>query len=217
MVSILLVPPRMRRLLPLALTATLLSACTMTPQARTGTILGGVAMGAAGMVAMSMGPVDSDNNGSNDYILNDNLGAYMLGSMLITGGIALLIAGLTASEREPARAHPPLDPRYAMQAPAAPVAYGAPPSTAMGMSMSMRAPEPAFAPPGAFEVDTDSARLPELPATPEVLRIAKQVRLATANGRCDHAWSMWTQLSTLDTSYAVALRHGPVMARCPAQ
>jgi len=84
---------RLAALLALAATT---SACTMSREAKTGTILGGVATTAVGALVYSQGPVDSDMDGINENPLNDNLGAYMLGSVLVAVGLGLVIGGLAA-------------------------------------------------------------------------------------------------------------------------
>src|SRR5436190_18487922 len=84
----------------LALLATTTSACSMTTQGKTGTVLGGVATTAVGALVYSQGPVDSDGDGINENPLNDNLGAYMLGSVLVAVGLGLVIGGLVAPTKE---------------------------------------------------------------------------------------------------------------------
>jgi hypothetical protein len=166
--------------------------CTMSKAGRRGTIVTGVATAAlGGFVISTGGPVDSDGNGVNDTVLNDNWGAYDLGSALFLAGLAIIVAaGASREPVEPAATAP--------TAPTPPVF--APASELLG-------------PPGAG-LEMLRPRLPELPATAEVIQLAKQIRSASANGHCDAVWTMWIDLEKLDADFARALREGPVMARC---
>ena len=146
------------------------------------TVLGGV--------VYSHGPVDSDGNGHNDWVLNDNLGAYLAGGALVMTGLALLIGGVTAETHEP-----DADVQAILRA-------------------QRMQPAPArvtFAPPS---VAVPTVALPEMPASAQVLRLGQQVRSASMRGDCAGAWIMWQQLNALDVDYAEAVRSGPVMAPC---
>ena len=69
-------------------------------------------------------------------------------------------------------------------------------------------------PPGYVEQPT---ALPELPATPEVLHLAQQVRALAGDGHCAAAWATWQRLDAADHAYAIALRDGGSMAACAGQ
>lgn len=159
--------------------------CRVSPAGKTATIVSGIGLGVVGGVVMSQGPVDSDGDGTNEWFLNDNLGAYLGGTVLLIAGLALLGGGLAAEVEEEREVIGPLP-----VAPAAHVTFAPP---------SLRAP---------------SVALPELPASPPVLRLGQQVRSASMRGDCAGAWIMWEQLAAIDVDYADALRAGPVMAPC---
>jgi hypothetical protein len=179
-----------RRSVLLCIIVACASGCRLSPGGKTAVIAGGVGASLGGVMWMNQGPVDSDGDGSNEWLLNDNLGAYMGGSVLLMMGLGMLIAGLVADTTEPT-------PRMFTTAAVMPVAP--PPSVT------------AFAPPSS---GSERAALPELPATPEVLRLGQQIRSAASRGDCDGAWHMLTMLDALDNRYAEALRNGAVMAPC---
>jgi hypothetical protein len=62
--------------------------------------------------------------------------------------------------------------------------------------------------------ETAPARLPELPASPEVLRLAQQVRSLGAAEQCHAAWATWRQLDALDHAYAKATLANDIMSSC---
>jgi hypothetical protein len=76
------------------------SACTMSSNGRRATIAGGVATTLAGGLVYSMAPVDADHDGINQNPLDDNLGAYMLGTAMIICGVGMLVGGIAADEVE---------------------------------------------------------------------------------------------------------------------
>ncbi len=174
--------------------------CTnLSREGRRGTIAAGAIISASSIFVIRSGANDSDYDGVNENPLNDDWGAYMAGTGLLLAGLGMLVGGLASSEEQPDRTVTYMPP----VAPPVPVAP---------------AYQPMLAAPGAtqtVEVERVSlVALPELPATADVLRLAKQVRSASIHGRCDAAWIMWTDLQKLDGTYATALRAGPVMARC---
>lgn len=186
--------PGMLRRAPLvalvALVAT--SGCTMSKQGRSGTIVAGLGISAASMLVIASGANDSNHDGTNETFLNDDWDAYATGTVLLLTGIGVLVAGLASDvEPDPVTYLPPAS---AYPLPPAPVVVEA-----------TRTVEITRVP---------VVPLPELPATADVLRLAKQVRSASTTGRCDAAWIMWTDLQRLDRAYAIVLRDGPVMARC---
>jgi hypothetical protein len=70
-------------------------------------MVGGTAMAVAGLVIARPTPVDSDNNGTNDFFLHDDYSGLLPGTLLFLGGMALLIAGLNARDPEPPAYQPP--------------------------------------------------------------------------------------------------------------
>jgi len=172
----------------------------MSREGRTGTMLAGAGLTVGSIFVMQSGATDNDHNGVNDTALDDNWGAYFAGSAMMIAGIGVLVAGLTSTE-EPA--------------PDRTVTY-LPSAASMPMTPAPIAAEPAVgAPEQVVEIEkVPVVALPELPATADVLRLAKQVRSASTHGRCDAAWIMWTDLQRLDAAYARALRDGPVMTGC---
>jgi hypothetical protein len=162
------------------------SACTVTRAQRRTAIIGGIASAAAGALVFSQGRVDSDNDGFNENPLNDNHEVYLIGAALFTGGMALLTAGLTAGEKEETAA------------------------------LAMRAAAIRVEPPGppGLAYAEQRASLPELPATPEVLHMAQQIRALVSDGHCAAAWATWQRLDAVDHAYAIALSRG-VMGACP--
>ncbi len=51
-----------------------------------------------GGVLMETSAVDSDSDGSNETVLNDDLSQGFLGALLVVGGIVMIVAGLTADD-----------------------------------------------------------------------------------------------------------------------
>lgn len=188
----------------LAVLATLVagSGCTLSQSGRNGVLVGGAVITAASVLVIRSGANDTDHDGVNDYALNDDWGAYMAGTAMLLGGLGLFVAGLASSaEHEPDRT-------YATPVAATPTPVWQPPAAADPAN------EPAAAAQIAGAERVALVALPELPATAEVLRLAKQVRSASSHGRCDAAWIMWMDLQKLDATYARALRDGEVLARC---
>jgi hypothetical protein len=173
------------------------SGCTMSAGARRGTIVTGTVMALGGVLLAQSGQTDNDHDGYNDTVLDDNIFAESAGVLLVAAGVGMLLGGLVAQE-EPERAE---------------IAYRVPP-----VAISAPAPTTFASAPGAMQTmeieRVPLIPLPEVPATADVLRLAKQVRSAASHGRCDAAWIMWMDLERLDASYARALREGPVLARC---
>jgi hypothetical protein len=91
------------------------SACAMSTGAKSGSILGGVALGVTGMVMMNDSVVDADHNGVNEWPLDDNLAEKFGGFLAVAAGLALMCAGITA--RTVDESAPPPAPVTAMQAP----------------------------------------------------------------------------------------------------
>lgn len=100
-----------RRVVPL-LVAVLLatSACRMQRSSRNVVLGASGALAVGGLLVARQGPVDSDSNGRNDFILNDNLGAYVLGGALVIGAAALFLGGATAVVTDDEVAGPPPTP-----------------------------------------------------------------------------------------------------------
>jgi hypothetical protein len=175
----------------------------MSSGARRGTMIAGAAMSATSILLIRSGANDSDHDGVNENFLNDDWGAYYLGSALFLAGITTLLVGV-ASREETLEAS---------------VTYH--PSAAQ-IDTQTYVPAPTFDPvpedaPPAQTVELHRrpiAALPEMAATDDVVRLAKQVRSAATFSRCEAAWIMWIDLQKLDAGYARALRDGPVMARC---
>jgi hypothetical protein len=143
----------------------------------------------AGIVVAHPTPVDQNHDGINQTALDDNYSGLVPGTLMVIAGAILIAAGASATEPVPA-------PTFAYAPPPPPPSY-------------------AFAPPSAAVQLPADTMLPELPATPEVLRLGQQIRSAVQLGHCDAAWTMWRALAQRDASYAVALHAGPVMAACP--
>jgi hypothetical protein len=198
------------------------SGCTMSRDGRRGTIITGGVMTATSVLLIRSGETDNDYNGVNDTILDDDWGAYLLGTALLIAGVTVLVGGLASSEEPqvdrsvtylPSAAASPPPPisssMYSSSAPGATMELAEPAGTPL-------APMPSTAEPTqVVEIERRPVvPLPELPATADVLRLAKQVRSASTHGRCDAAWIMWMDLEKLDATYARALRDGRVMARC---
>jgi hypothetical protein len=173
----------------------------MSSGARRGTMIAGAAMSATSILLIRSGANDSDYDGVNENFLNDDWGAYYLGSALFLAGITTLLLGVASREET-------VDPT---------VTYH--PSSAQ-IDAQTYVPAPTFDPvpeaaPTQIELERlPIAALPAMPATDDVVRLAKQVRSAATFSRCDAAWIMWMDLQKLDAGYARALRDGPVMARC---
>lgn len=199
----------LRHVSVLLLVALVGSGCTMSRDGRRGTIIAGAALTATSVLLISSGANDSDYDGVNETVLDDDWGAYMLGSSLLIAGVGLLVGGVASSEP------PEVDRTVTYLPPPAPVPVApvfAPMPGAPGQTDI--APN-AMAPTQIVAVErAPLVALPELPATADVLRLAKQVRSASAHGRCDAAWIMWMDLQKLDAGSARALRDGPVMVRC---
>ena len=176
------------------------SGCATTPQARAVSLLGGAALAVGGVLVVQSGAVDADHNGKNEFILDDNLGAYAAGSLMVVAGAAAVLGALVS--------HEPAEP--------APVVYARTPAPTVWATPSM--PEASVMVPDVAPSITVErvpvVPLPELPATESVLRLAKQVRSAASHGRCDAAWIMWMDLEKLDRVYARGLRDSRVMANC---
>lgn len=175
----------------------LATGCRLSPAGKSAVVGAGVISTIGGVAMMAGAGVDSDGDGANENILNDDLGAGLMGMGLVAAGLGMLIGGLAAETTEPRE---PL-PRSAF-------VYGPAPYT------------PVMGPPGTVGLsvgDPPASRtpLPELAATEQVVRLAQQVRSASARGDCAGAWAMWDQLDAVDVTYADALRAGPVMAPCP--
>jgi hypothetical protein len=77
------------------------SACRMSGSARTALVVSGAAVAVGGVAVAQSGAVDSDNNGTNDYAINDDFGKYALGSALVLGGLAMVLTGVTAQSPAP--------------------------------------------------------------------------------------------------------------------
>jgi hypothetical protein len=73
-----------------------LSACSVSHEHRTHATLGGGALVVAGLLIARPKPVDSDQNGRNDFFLNDDYSGFVPGSLMVIGGLVLLLAGLSA-------------------------------------------------------------------------------------------------------------------------
>lgn len=191
----------MTRASALVLAAVLASSgCTMSASSRRTVTLAGVATSLGGVLVMRAGANDSDGNGVNDTVLNDDFRKYYAGSLMFVVGIAAVLGALTS--REPSEPAPVL--AYVPPPPLPDTTFAQPPDAAPA------APEAPIVTVERVPV----VPLPELPATAAVLRLAKQVRSASTHGRCDAAWIMWLDLERLDAGYARALRDGPVMTRC---
>lgn len=169
----------------------LVSGCGMTSRNRPAATVAGFAVTAlgVGLIAAGSDPIDSDDNGVNDFSFNDNHAGPVIGALLVLAGLGTAITAIASSERAPATA-PTLTTPAAAPPAAIPAGPGA--SSAGGL------------PP-----------LPELPATATVLRLAKQVRSIAHRGECRAAQSTLIELASYDADYARALAAGPVMAPCP--
>jgi hypothetical protein len=102
--------------------------CSVSHEYRTHATVGGSALAIAGLFVARPKPVDSDMNGRNDYFLNDDFSGFIPGTLMVIGGLALLIAGLNAREpvEEPAIQPQPqpvtiLQPTVPVQPPLAPL------------------------------------------------------------------------------------------------
>lgn len=170
----------------------LASGCGTMARNRPAAAVAGFAVAALGVGLIASGPeaVDSDDNGVNDFSLNDNYASPVFGSILLAAGLGIAITALVSSEPAPAAA-----PALTLAAPATPAT--------------------APAGPGAPLAEGPLPPLPELPATATVLRLAKQVRSIAHRGECRAAQATLIELASYDADYARALAAGPVMAPCP--
>ena len=85
------------------------TACGVSHEHRAHATLGGGALAIAGLVIARPRAVDSDLNGRNDNFLNDDYSGVIPGTLMVIGGLALLIAGLSAREPiEPIESPPPV-------------------------------------------------------------------------------------------------------------
>lgn len=156
--------------------ATSTSACTMSRDARTTTVVGGIGTTILGVAVARSYAVDSDGNGRNDNPLNDDFGQLLLGPVLVGAGIVLFAAGAAADEPATIEPLPPPPPIVAA---------------------------PHVAP---LPVDIGARDLPAYPVSDDVLRLALQARSLTARHHCDAARSVITRIDASDASYAAALR-----------
>ena len=167
----------------------------MTSRGRTASVAGGLALVAIGAIVATPTEVDSDHNGRNDWILNDDFSGLFPGALMVAGGITLVIAGLTSSSAEEKPAAAPVI------APAAP-------------GLTVTAAPTAVTAPTAPIAAAAAAPLPELPVNEPTLRAGKQIRAAATFGQCEHAWVMLRGLRDAQPAYAAALVDGPVMSPC---
>jgi hypothetical protein len=174
----------------------------MSSGGRRGTMIAGAAMSATSILLIRSGANDSDYDGVNENFLNDDWGAYYLGSALFLAGITTLLVGVASREET-------VDPSVTYHPSAAQI------DAQTYVPAPTFDPVPADAPAQAIELQRlPIVALPERAATDDVVRLAKQVRSAATFSRCEAAWIMWMDLQKLDAGYARALRDGPVMARC---
>ena len=165
----------------------------MTSGGRKTLVVGGLVVATAGVFVAQPTAVDSDNNGRNDWALNDDYSSFVPGALMVGAGLAMLVAGLGASE---------VDER----SPSAPaIARSGPRFT---VTAAPTAPAPALTTAPA------ATPLPELPVDEPTLRTGKQIRAAVTFGQCEHAWVMWRGLRGSQPAYADALVDGPVMSPC---
>jgi hypothetical protein len=167
--------------------------------------VGGVIAGAGLLLAVVPVPVDADHNGVNDTALDDHVLGFYPGLLVVGLGAAIMVMGGVEYDSEPKVT--PLSVQTQIGAKSLALAAAPPPSVATSVAL---ATEPSGAPPAIVE----RRRLPELPASTDTLRLAKQVRTATDHGQCEAAWIMWNQLLVSDASYAEALRTSSAMAGC---
>ncbi|CAN5920754.1 hypothetical protein BH11MYX3_BH11MYX3_49400 [soil metagenome] len=179
----------MNRPLPVVLSIALLAGCQMTPGTKAATTLGGIGLATLGVFVAQPTEIDSNHDGVNGTILNDDFSGFVPGLLMVMAGTAMALAGLSAST-------PPEQ-----------IVVVAPPVAAAPASVIYTGP-PAYDAPGS------PAILPELPVTEATLILGKQVRSAAANGRCEHAWLMWRRINEQDARYAAALITSDVMAPC---
>lgn len=165
------------------------SGCAMSSGAR-GTLVGmSVARTIAGVAVMAAVPVDADHDGSNESPFDDNIILVIPGLILALAGVTMFAAGLTA--HTPPRREPPM--------------------------LSMREATPAWAATsGAAQLGplAPPPPLPEIAATPEVVRMGQQVRAAVRHGDCSAGRAMLGKIDDGDPAYRRALADGPVMAPC---
>lgn len=187
--------------------------CTMSASSRRATMMAGGALALGGIVVIRSGAVDSNANGVNETWLNDDLGAYQMGSVLLLAGMAAFLGALASRAPDetdvPAVAPPPAPTTTTLAPPSTPTTTlepATPPEPA-----ETEAPEPTR---GVIVERVPAVPLPEMRTSVAAERLARQVRSASTHGHCEVAWIMWADLEKLDPSYARAVRDGPVMARC---
>lgn len=99
-----------RRLAVLLLAAVLLTttACRMQSSSRTVLTAAGAGVAITGLLVTSQGPVDSDGDNENDVVFNDNLGAYVVGAVLLFAGVGMMVGGAAAQPADEAPAAVPV-------------------------------------------------------------------------------------------------------------
>ncbi len=194
----------------LAIVAT--TGCTMSQGSRRTLIGGGAASAIAGALLVNSGSVDADHNGVNDTWLDDDLGAYFLGSMLFIAGVSMFIGGLASQESE--ETVPPQTELVTRQPIVAPMVAPAEvaPTEVAPTEVAPTLVGPITRP--RVITHTPAVQLPEVPTTDEAVLLARKIRSATTYHHCDVAWILWRDLEKLDAAYARALRDGPVMLGC---
>ena len=181
-----------RSLIAASLLVTMTSACTMQSGNRHVLMAGGAGLVGVGILVARPTAVDQNHDGINQTALDDDYSGLVPGMLMVIAGAILFAAG--ASAAEPVAALPVYQPPPPPPAPVYPVI--------------------GYGPPGTVQLAPEHA-LPELPASPEALRLGQQIRSAVDRGHCDAAWVMWRSLAQRDPNYAVALHASPVMDRCP--
>ena len=182
-----------------ALSLVSVSACTLNKQSRPIAIGAGVAMIVAGAGLVLSDHVGSDDDDVAGVLLKTSLlnPRLVWGMALVSGGSSFLLSGLRSADDERLASKNPPRPAPLVEA------------TASATSDAMiEGPQLAATPPAP------RAALPELPATPEVLRLAQQIRSAATRGKCNHAWTMWSTLQARDAAYADALADSAAMSVC---
>lgn len=133
----------MRTLALVTTAATLLSApgCLMQRSTKSTVTVAGALATATGVVMVAAGPraVDSDGDGANEWSLNDDYSMPMLGSLLVVGGLGMLLGGATA--------------RTLPEQPLTALVLSPPPQDRARLAPSVKAPLPEVA------VDAETLRL----------------------------------------------------------
>src|SRR5690606_23919723 len=81
---------RMLRRLVVILALVSVTACTIPKQARPAAVIGGAVMVVAGLVIAAPEPVDSDGDGINFTLLNDDWSGFWPGTLLYVVGATLM-------------------------------------------------------------------------------------------------------------------------------